>query len=77
MAIENHETTSASESWRHEKSLHVARLATRMVQLYHLDFNTPQSPEYEAVAYEYLWQSYELAEHDKFEGPDYGNHRRG
>lgn len=67
------ETNNAEWHKRHQERL--ARLAAEMGRMFTPGHETPQSPEYEAVRAEYLWEEHMKAEHDKFDPPFYSDHR--
>ena len=69
--------TPSNEEWHKAQSARISQLAAEMVKLFVLDYKTLQSDEYEATRQEYLWQEHVKSEHDKFDPPEYGDHRNG
>ena len=63
--------------WHKQHNERLARLAAEMGRMFIPGHETPQTSLYEATRQEYLWELHVGAEHDKFDPPEYGDHRNG
>lgn len=68
------------EGWksiRSVKLVEINRLAQKMSAEFQLGHTAMQSPEFQEAQRGYMWKQHELNESEKFDPPEYGNHRNG
>lgn len=64
-----------NKRWHQEQNTELSRLALQMALTMHQGYDAQQPPEYIEAQRGFLWAMHVLAEHDKFEPPEYGDHR--
>ena len=67
--------TNNNAEWHKRHQERLARLASEMGRMFTPGHDVAQTPEYNAEFQEFMWQQHVKAEHDKFDPPDYSDHR--
>ena len=61
--------------WHRRQNTRLSRLAGNLALHFTTGHEVVQTPEYNAEFQEFLWQQHVRAEHDKFDPPEYSDHR--